>query len=777
MIHLVRHFFLLSSFLLFSFLVAVLGLPLFAQENSPDAEQVPPTYDVRTWTDQKDQKMKARFIRVEKGDVILQNEDGTKTLKIALDKFGSADRTYIRKMLQLETDKLKSDKIEKENDLSASGVLISLYEKESVSIPSGFSKMYRSPFTAARSVAYGPFGKTILVWRHNNEAVLWDNQTGRNLKSFQGNTSGAEVVAFSGDGRLNLSGGDGNNALLKDTLTGETIHTLVGHSGIVGPVAIGKDGKVAVSGGSDRVAILWDVETGKILHRLEGHSGRILSVAFHPEGRHVLTGDSDGTTIMWDIRSGKAGRKFENLGGPVNSVSFNQDGAVAMLIAPSTAVLWGTYIPPVSQTNSGGSDSGRTNNPVLGDKNSISLVAPNDAQIRDGLFESVAFSKNNEYFLLVSKMGNVFFGNLKMQEWIRKIERLESGVNRAAFNDDASEFLTISFNDNAIIWDNQTGEQIETMPGFNYCVSPVRMTRDAGCLITSGSWADPTIAIWDTKSGQLLKRLDGHQTAVRRIEITPNGKRLLSVSFELFDHTKHGNRNAGGNSPQNPARHVILWDISTGKPLVNVPDALGWALDPKGTQLITGTRKTLTEKEANVITFWDVLTGKKLNEIEMKNDNMGHDFLFYPDGVRVLAKQGNSAFNWVARSGKDAGKFRNLEYDIWTAQFSKDGKKLLTGMDDGRAILWDLQKESDPKSSIEFGGHGGPILSVAMSADGNYVLTGSTDKTAILWDAKTGKKIKSLTAGEGSIIGVDFTEDGTRAMVASEDGTVTFHAL
>ncbi len=731
-------------------------------------------FELRTWTSTTDKKVRATFVGISKeGVVTLRSEDGSKTMEVPLNKLSTADKTYLRNKRIEFVEKVKSDKVESEKQLEESGVIVSLYDKDAEPVPAGFSKMYRSPFTAARSVAYRMDGRQILVWGHNNEALLWNNATGRKVKMFKGNTSGAEVVAFSGDGRLNVSSCEGTKVALRDTLTGKILNVFEGHTGIVTPVAVSADGKWALSGSADKTAILWNIETGKMAHRLTGHPGRILSVAFHPDREYCLTGDDEGTAIYWNIDSGSQSKRIDNVGGPLNSVSFNQDGVIAMLIAPGIATLWDTYVlPKVQASSTAGGSTERPPNPVIGKLTTLPLIVANDPQVRDGMFDSVAFSKDNSYFMLVSKIGNVYFGDLKTQRWIRRIDQLASGVNRAAFNPDGKEYLTVSFNDGAIFWDNETGEKTEEFNGFNYCVNPIRMTDDGNRILTSGGWCDPTIAVWDTKSGKLLKRLEGHKAAVRHIQVLPNGKRILSASFEKFDDQKH-EFNAPDTQPRrNPDRQVILWDISTGKALVDVPDAIGWALAPNGSQLITATGDEKRTPAQTVVTFWDTLTGRKVRET--KGADVGDDFIFYPDGNRILAKRGDAPFNWVARTGKEAGIFRNMKYDVWTSTIAPGGKLLLTGTGDGSAILWNLLKDA-PETN--FGGHGGAVISTAISPDGKYVLTGSTDKTAVLWNAEDGKQIKKLTAGEGPIVGVGFTADGKLMMAGSEDGTVTFHAM
>lgn len=767
-------------------IVVLLCSSLPSQETSQTQQ-----YELRTWTDETTKKtLRGTFVSLSNGQVTLRTADGSQTVSIALDKLGSSDRSYLRQKRIAFEEQMRTDKQRQEEQIAASGEMVSLFDDDATPIPAGFSKSFRSPFTAIRSVAYSPGGKKILVWGHNNEAILWNNFNGRKEKAFFGNPSGAEIVAFSGDGRLNVTSIEGTKVTLQDTLTGQTLHVFEGHTGIVTPVAMSKNGQWIVSGASDGVALLWNVEKKSLEHRLSlqnenaaaissrAISSRILSVAFHPKGEHVIIGDDRGTVTFWDVKNGKMQKKFDKMGGPVNSVSFNRTGSAAMLIAPNTAILWDTDVQSseeIKRRNESGISGGgemRRNHPILGTETTLALVQPNDGNIQDGLFESVAFSDDDSYFLLVSKIGNVFFGNLKTKQWVRTIERLDSGVNRAGFNADASEYLTVSFNDNAVFRDSNTGDVLEEYTGFNYCVSPIRMTKDGRRIFTSGGWGDPTIAVWDTQSGKLLRRLEGHQAAVQYIEVLPNGKRILTASFEKFDDAKHQFNAPPGARVTNPGKHVILWDVSTGKALVNLDGLDGWALTPKGVQLITA-KKSSDRRDETLVQFWDPLTGRMQKELKSPS-SLGTDFVMFPDGFRIMAKRGMDTFYWSVAKGTEVGGQAKLRYDLWTAQFTDKGRMLLTGTPDGNAVLWNMQRDTE---ALSFGGHGGPVISVAISDDGKRVLTGSTDKRAFLWNVETGEQLKQLRAGEGSIVGVAFTEDNRLAMVASEDGVVTFHGI
>ena len=64
--------------------------------------------------------------------------------------------------------------------------------------------------------------------------------------------------------------------------------------------------------------------------------------------------------------------------------------------------------------------------------------------------------------------------------------------------------------------------------------------------------------------------------------------------------------------------------------------------------------------------------------------------------------------------------------------------------------------------------HEGVVWEAQFSSDGRQVLTGSLDGTArlILWDVATGKPLGKPMTHEGSVVAARFSPDGQRLVTA-----------
>ena len=88
------------------------------------------------------------------------------------------------------------------------------------------------------------------------------------------------------------------------------------------------------------------------------------------------------------------------------------------------------------------------------------------------------------------------------------------------------------------------------------------------------------------------------------------------------------------------------------------------------------------------------------------------------------------------------------------AQFSPDGKVVVTASRDGTARLW--TSKGRPLRTLR---HRGPVATAAFSRDGRLVVTASSDGTARIWRVADGKQLQ-LLEHPGAVTKAAFSRDG-----------------
>uniref|UniRef100_A0A7S0RZ28 NLE domain-containing protein n=1 Tax=Chlamydomonas leiostraca TaxID=1034604 RepID=A0A7S0RZ28_9CHLO len=81
--------------------------------------------------------------------------------------------------------------------------------------------------------------------------------------------------------------------------------SMPGHSEAVLSVCFSPDGRRLATGSGDTSVRLWDLNTQLPLHECKGHRSWVLVVAWSPDAKYVASGDMDGAIWLWDPVTGK----------------------------------------------------------------------------------------------------------------------------------------------------------------------------------------------------------------------------------------------------------------------------------------------------------------------------------------------------------------------------------------------------------------------------------------------------------------------------------------
>jgi hypothetical protein len=105
---------------------------------------------------------------------------------------------------------------------------------------------------------------------------------------------------------------------------------------------------------------------------------------------------------------------------------------------------------------------------------------------------------------------------------------------------------------------------------------------------------------------------------------------------------------------------------------------------------------------------------------------------------------------------------------VYSASFSPDGARIVTGSWDQMAKVWDARSGAE---ALTLEGHMGEVYSASFSPDGSRVLTGSTDRTAKVWDARSGAEVLTRKRHTAHVASASFSPDGSRVLTGSLDQT------
>jgi WD40 repeat protein len=134
---------------------------------------------------------------------------------------------------------------------------------------------------------------------------------------------------------------------------------------------------------------------------------------------------------------------------------------------------------------------------------------------------------------------------------------------------------------------------------------------------------------------------------------------------------------------------------------------------------------------------------------------------FSPDGRYVLSASADHSLRlWEAKDGKELTVFKGNRYQVYSCDFSPDGKHFIscggTGEAGGAELkMWDVETG---KVIAMFKGHERTVLSCAFFADGLHIISSSTDNSIRIWSVESGETIQHINTGNSRCC--DISPDG-----------------
>lgn len=247
--------------------------------------------------------------------------------------------------------------------------------------------------------------------------------------------------------------------------------------------------------------------------------------------------------------------------------------------------------------------------------------------------------------------------------------------------------------------------------------------------------------------GNEYNRLEGHDSDVTIVSISPDGKTLASASVD---------------------KTIKLWNVEKGQEICTIKgyDRIFTSVDfsPDSKTLAFGS-------EDGTIKLWDVEIGKEIPTL-MRHSSRVDGVSFSQDGNKLASASDDGTIKlWNLKTKTEIPIFTGYDKKIVSSvSFSPDVKTLAFGSDDGTIKLWNLETGKEiPTPPMR---HRGRVYSVSFSPDGKTLASGSADKTIKLWNVETGKEIRTINGHDKDITSVSFSPDGKILASGSQDGTI-----
>jgi len=624
---------------------------------------------------------------------------------------------------------------------------------------------------AVYSVAFSPDGDLAASGDADGVLLIWDVASNEEIQSFEGHNHQINAVDFDPNMEFLVSAACGErddtvneecisgDIILWDIETGEEVRRFVGHEDEVTTVTFDPSGNRILSGGADRTMRLWDVQTGEQIGIYRRHLGKVVDVAFHPEEQNKAVSLAiDSPPTLWDLDTGREIIRYyqhdvmdePNL--DVGSVMFSPNGEQILGSYGIPMRLWDTT-------------TGELQREFLGHGSYVN---------------SVAFSVDGQIALSSAWRENSFrVWDTDSGVELRRFEGHAGVVRAITISDDGRYALSGSDDTTVRVWDLDNGAEVMSLPGHNDDIyaAVYSPNMDDGYRIASAG-LDEFVRIWDVETRQQIARLDQHTDDVWTIAYSSDGSILVSgsedrtalvwdmetyeptgVVFEPHDDwvttvavSPDGQTALTGSNDMK----VRLWDIETGNLLNEYAGDDGQlrsvVYTPDGTHFLAG---------ADTGRLINIETGEVVQEY-LGHSSRINSAAFNSDGTLLVTGSADATIRlWETETGRLVRVFEGHSGQVRTVMFSDDDLTILSSAADATIRLWSI-------NGLElriFSGHDEWVNQAAFSPDGRFAVSGSWDDTLKIWHIHSveqliewtneNRYVRSLTCNEEEIYRVD----------------------
>ncbi|KAF7970726.1 hypothetical protein HWV62_23176 [Athelia sp. TMB] len=290
---------------------------------------------------------------------------------------------------------------------------------------------------------------------------------------------------------------------------------------------------------------------------------------------------------------------------------------------------------------------------------------------------------------------------------------------------------------------------LKTIEGHTNAVTSVSYSPD-GRHVVSVSW-DESMYIWDAETGEIAAGpFTGHSSWVTSVSYSPDGKHIASGSID---------------------KTIRISDALTGEAVAGPfeghtkpVNSVAWS--PDGKYVVSGSND-------NTCRIWKFEAGgAAVGRVLEGHSNTVNSVVYSPNGKYIASGSSDRIIRvWDAETYKIVGvPFEGHTKGVNSVAFSPDGRHIVSGSWDKTIRVWDItgQLVAGP-----FEGHRGGITSVAYSKDGRFIATGSRDKTVRVLDSHAGAMVAGPFKGHSdSVLSVAFSPDGRYIVSGAADNTV-----
>lgn len=299
-------------------------------------------------------------------------------------------------------------------------------------------------------------------------------------------------------------------------------------------------------------------------------------------------------------------------------------------------------------------------------------------------------------------------------------------------------FVPIGVKNLIALWNLESGKCVQVFFKNSEYVTRIDLSADGKRLISCSH--NKTIRIWDVEKGRCLNVFKGYSEIIIDVSLSSDGKIAASVEYD---------------------KTIRIWDVEKGR---CIKIFSGHTAVINRICLNADGKVAITAASDKTLRLWDIEKGETNTEKYGKSSVYG--VCITTDNLKFLSSKDNNILIWKAKNGMHVNCLKGNSKDIYKIIISSDNKRVVSTDFFGSLRIWEL----DTGKYIDMlNVHSDSIRSMCITPDGMKIISASWDKTIQISDLKTGECLITLKGHTAGIDSICLSISGKRIISASEN--------